>query len=160
MTGILERAGRHVYLSAHAEHLDAFEGEIVAAQARGVQLDVLCFGASRVEIANGRMLQHASTEGSVYRHHQARHVALVADNTDSVWALAPNGDDWTAAVFTDPLVTALVKGYIRHDIFVQQMYADFTDELRARYGPGLHQLVQPAAAAKPRKTAKRRSRSA
>jgi sugar-specific transcriptional regulator TrmB len=159
---MLRQAGRHVYLSTHADLLARFDADVVDAQARGVQFDLLCFGSSAVTVSRGRKLQHASTEGMVYRHHQARHLAVVADSTDALWALAPNGSDWDAAVAADPLFTALVKGFIRHDLDVQQIYADFPEELRARYGPGLQQLRQPAqpASAPPETSRKRRSRSA
>jgi HTH-type transcriptional regulator, sugar sensing transcriptional regulator len=141
---MLGSAERHVYLSAHAHHLARFASAISAAQDRGVRFDVLCFGKARLSLRNGRLLQHASTEGVVYRHHQARHLAVVADSHDGMWALAPNGDDWDAALTADPLFVALVKGYVRHDLYVQQMYADLPAELTARYGPGLQQLVRPA----------------
>jgi hypothetical protein len=141
----LGRAERHVYLSTHATHLAGFASAISAAQDRGVRFDVLCFGKTKLTLRNGRLLQHSSTEGVVYRHHQARHLAVVVDNHHVLWALAPNGDDWDAATTTDPLFVALVKGYVRHDLYVQQMYADFPKELTARYGPGLQQLVRPPA---------------
>jgi hypothetical protein len=112
-----------------------------------------------VTIDRGRKLQHASTEGMVYRHHQARHLAVVVDSTNTLWALAPNGSDWDAAVAADLLLTALVKGFIRHDLDVQQIYADFPDELRARYGPGLQRLRQPAEpTSEPPRTSVRRGR--
>lgn len=85
---------------------------------------------------------HTSTEG-VLDHHQARHLAVVVDNHHTLRALAPDGHDRNAAVINDPLFTAVVKEYVRHDRYVQQIYADFPDELSARYGPGLQYLVQP-----------------
>ncbi|WP_219925809.1 hypothetical protein [Streptomyces sporangiiformans] len=109
-----------------------------------MRFDVVCFGPVPVTVHKGRAVQHTSTEGTLYRHHQARHLAVVADNHDTLWALAPDGHSWSTAVITDPLFTAAIKGYIRHDLYVQQIYADFTDELHAHYGPGLQQLVQPA----------------
>jgi HTH-type transcriptional regulator, sugar sensing transcriptional regulator len=142
---MIARSERHVYLSAHAHHLARFASVISVAQDRGVRFDVLCFGKARLSIRDGQVLQHASTEGVVYRHHQTRHLALVADSHAMLWALAPNGDDWDAALTTDPLFVALVKGYVRHDLYVQQMYADFPKELTARYGPGLQQLLRPPA---------------
>ncbi|TQM36830.1 transcriptional regulator [Pseudonocardia cypriaca] len=159
---MLRQAGRHVYLSTHAEQLARFDADIADAQARGVEFDLLCFGSSKVTVPRGRMLQHASTEGMVYRHHQARHLAVVVDSTDALWALAPNGSDWDAAVAADPLFTALVKGFIRHDLDVQQIYADFPEELRARYGPGLQQLRRPAdpTSAQPSAPIERTSRGA
>jgi sugar-specific transcriptional regulator TrmB len=159
---MLRQAGRHVYLSTHADQLARFDQDIADAQARGVQFDLLCFGSSPVTVERGRKLQHASTEGMVYRHHQARHLAIVVDSTDALWALAPNGNDWDAAVAADPLFTALVKGFVRHDLDVQQIYADFPEELRARYGAGLQDLRRPAdSASVQRETpAKHSSRSA
>ena len=41
---------------------------------------------------------------------------------------------------SDPLLTALVKGFIRHDIFAQRMFRDFSAEMVARYGAGLEGL--------------------
>lgn len=136
------RARRHVYLSGHVEHLAGFQGDIAGAEALGVRFDVLCFGRGDLVIGNGLLLEHASTDRVVYRHHQARHLAVVADNRDTLWALAPDGTDWTAATSTDALLTAVVKGYIRHDLFVQQIYADFSEELTERYGPGLQRLLR------------------
>jgi hypothetical protein len=40
----------------------------------------------------------------------------------------------------DPLLTALVKGFVRHDIFTQRMFRDFSSEMLARYGQGLEGL--------------------
>jgi hypothetical protein len=49
----------------------------------------------------------------------------------------------------DPLLTALVKGFVRHDLFIQRVYHDLTDEMIERYGPGLAGLFDwhPAASA-------------
>jgi hypothetical protein len=37
-----------------------------------------------------------------------------------------------------------VKGYIRHDMYVQQITEDFGPVLEERYGPGLGALVRTA----------------
>jgi len=141
--GLLDRARRHVYLSAHAEQLAEMAAAVTAADERGVRLDVLCFGSAGLDLAHGRVLAHASTDGVLYRHHQARHLALVADGEQTLWALAADGQRWEALAATDALLAAVVKGYVRHDLYVQQIFADFPAELTARYGPGLDQLVTP-----------------
>jgi sugar-specific transcriptional regulator TrmB len=160
---LIEGARRHVYLSAHAAQLAGFAGAITRADERGVRLDVLCFESAQLNLAHGRVLVHASTAGVVYRHHQARHLALVADGEQVLWALAADGRRWDALAASDPLLAAVVKGYIRHDIYVQQIFADFPEELAARYGPGLDKLVTPYAAEPPTAPARakaRRSKSA
>lgn len=168
--GLLDAAQRHVYLSVHTDQLGELAGAVRRADQRGVRLDVLCFGRTDLELAHGRVLRHASTEGMVYRHHQARQVAIVADGEHTLWALAADGRAWDAVVAADQLLVAVVKGYIRHDLYVQEIFSDFTPQLQQRYGPGLDKLVSPyaeagertAAAGRVRRkaTAGRRARSA
>jgi sugar-specific transcriptional regulator TrmB len=165
---LLDGCERHAYLSAHADQLAELTPAVRRADARGVRLDVLCFGKLELELTHGRLLHHASTDGMVYRHHQARQVALVADGQQTLWALAADGTQWDAVVATDPLLAAVVKGYIRHDLYVQEIFADFPEQLKAAYGPGLDKLVTPYAEAGERaatsrsraKTTPRRKRSA
>jgi sugar-specific transcriptional regulator TrmB len=140
-TEAISRATRHVYISGHAQQLAQLQAELTAAEERGVALDVLCFGKAKLKVTNGRLLTHSSTDGVIYRHHQARHLALVADNATAVWALAPSGDDWNSLIGHDQMLTSVIKGYIRHDTYVQQIYEDFREPLDARYGPGLKALI-------------------
>jgi hypothetical protein len=142
-------ARRHVYVSAHSDQLADLAGELQGADARGVRVDVLAFGRPRLKLPHGRLLTHSSTEGMVYRHHQARHLALVVDSRTALWALAPAGHDWDSLSGDDPLLTAVVKGYIRHDTYVQQIYADFPTVLQGRYGSGLEGLITPVLPAEP-----------
>jgi HTH-type transcriptional regulator, sugar sensing transcriptional regulator len=141
---MISRATRHVYVSLHSDQLDDLAAELQAADKAGVRCDVLCFGHASLELENGRFLQHSSTHGIVYRHHQARHLALVADSESALWALAEDGTQWDSHVGVDPLLVAVVKGYIRHDMYVQQIFADFGDELVDRYGDGLEKLILSA----------------
>lgn len=140
---MISRATRHVYISLHSDQLDEFTAELRGADKAGVRCDVLCFGHASLELENGRFLQHSSTHGIVYRHHQARHLAVVVDSESAAWALAEDGTQWDSHVGVDPLLVAVVKGYIRHDMYVQQIFADFGDELVERYGDGLEQLILP-----------------
>jgi hypothetical protein len=130
-----------MYVSGHGTHLEALAGEIRAADRRGVRIDILSFGEPPFSLNNGMVIRHSSTDGIVYRHHQARHLAITGDNAAALWALAPEGDKWEAVwAESDPLLTALVKGFIRHDIFGQRMFRDFSAEMVARYGAGLEGL--------------------
>ena len=138
---LIGKAADRMYVSGHGSYLDALAGEIQAADRRGVRIDVLCFGEPPFSLKNGVVIRHSSTDGVVYRHHQARHLAITCDNAAALWALAPEGDKWEGVwADSDPLLTALVKGFIRHDIFGQRMFRDFSAEMVARYGPGLEGL--------------------
>lgn len=142
---LLSKAEEHVYLAGSSEELAELGPGVAAAQDRGVRFDVLHFGRPPFAISNGRLLAHASTDGVLFRHHQARYLALVADGSTALWSLAPGGADWQGQWLADALFAALVKGYIRHDLYVQQIYADLPEPLTERYGPGLNGLIAPSA---------------
>ena len=138
---LIAKATERMYVSGHGSYLDALAEEIRAADRRGVRIDILCFGEPPFGLHNGAVIRHSSTDGVIYRHHQARHLAVTCDNAAALWALAPEGDKWEAVwADGDPLLTALVKGFIRHDIFSQRMFRDFSAEMLARYGAGLEGL--------------------
>jgi sugar-specific transcriptional regulator TrmB len=138
---LISNATERIYVSGHGTYLDALGEEITAADRRGVRIDVLCFGDPPFSLHNGLVIRHSSTEGVVYRHHQSRHLAVTCDAAAALWALAPEGDKWEAVWSdSDALLTALVKGFIRHDIFSQRMFRDFSGEMLARYGAGLEGL--------------------
>jgi sugar-specific transcriptional regulator TrmB len=147
LADLIDSAERHLYVSTHADQLTAIADHLKQADERGVRVDLLCFGRTKLELAHGRVLGHVSTEGMIYRHHQARHVALVADSEKTLWALAADGQQWDAVIAADPLIAAVVKGFVRHDLYVQEIFSDFREQLVARYGPGLDALVSPHLAA-------------
>jgi hypothetical protein len=71
-----------------------------------------------------------------------------------VWAVAEDGADWQSVAGHDQLLAALAKGYIRHDIWLQQIWSEFHDVLAERWGPGMQELVgelsaRPARPARP-----------
>jgi HTH-type transcriptional regulator, sugar sensing transcriptional regulator len=142
----IDGSRRHVYLSVNCQDLRAVAAALERADGRGVVCDVLHFGEPVVALRHGRAVGHDSTRGVVYRRHQARHLAVVADSADVVWAVAEDGADWQSVAGRDKLLAALAKGYIRHDIYVQQIWNEFHDVLAQRWGPGMQQLVGEFAA--------------
>jgi sugar-specific transcriptional regulator TrmB len=146
---VIDGSRRHVYLSVNCPDPQVIASAIGRADARGVVCDVLHFGEPIVELSHGRTVGHDSTRGVVYRRHQARHVAVVADSADVVWALAEDGMNWQSVAGRDPLLAALAKGYIRHDIYVQQIWNEFHEVLAERWGPGMQQLVGELSARRP-----------
>ena len=138
---IIDGSQRHVYVSVNCTRQQAIAAAISRADDRGVTLDVLHFGRPVAQVRHGRTVAHDSTRGVIYRRHQARHVAIVADSRDVIWAVAEDGVSWQSLVGQDHMLAALAKGYIRHDIYVQQIWNDFHDVLELRYGPGMQRLV-------------------
>lgn len=136
----LTAATRRVYLSASSQELTALKPAITAATERDVDVVVLAFGRKKVALGKARVFHHASTDGALFRHHQARHIALVVDSRQTVNAVAADGTLWRAIRTSSEPVIAAVKGFIRHDIDLQQVFADFGPQLLEAYGPGLQAL--------------------
>lgn len=137
---VIDAATRRIYLSATAQELASLRPSIQSCVKRGVDVVVLCFGKMPFQSQGVRVFRHASTQGAVFRHHQARHIALVADSRRTIFGLTPDGHAWSGIDTGSVLVIAVVKGYIRHDIDLQQIFGDFSDDLLEAYGPGLQQL--------------------
>ena len=158
-TEALRDATRRIYLSATANELRSLSTPISDCVARGVDVIVLCFGRNPFSSDSGiKAFVHASTNGAVYRHHQARHVALVVDSHVAVFGIAADERKWSGVLTTSEPIVAVVKGYIRHDIDLQQVFGDFSAELVEAYGPGLQGLETYRAEAHPEPTGELRAR--
>jgi HTH-type transcriptional regulator, sugar sensing transcriptional regulator len=53
---------------------------------------------------------------------------------------SPSGGTNFPVTRGNSLQASVVKGYVRHDIFVQRIYDDMPQELEARYGKGVLSL--------------------
>ncbi len=137
----LSRSRSRVYLSGRTDELKGLAAAVEAASERGVQFVIVHFGRLPFQPPPGKVMRHASTEGTLYASRKARHLAVVVDSRWALWALARDGRVWDVMCGEVPLMVSLVKSYIRHDLFVQRMYADLPAELEALYGPGLLQLT-------------------
>ncbi|MGH7764620.1 MAG: TrmB family transcriptional regulator [Candidatus Dormibacteraceae bacterium] len=134
-------ARTRVYISGRGEDLKGLAGAIDEASERGVQFVIVHFGRLGFQAPRGKIMRHASTEGTLYASRKAHHLAVVVDSRWALWALARDGHEWEVMYGEMPLVASLVKSYVRHDLFVQRMYADLPNELESLYGPGLLQLT-------------------
>jgi HTH-type transcriptional regulator, sugar sensing transcriptional regulator len=134
-----------LYVSGWAPHLTDLKQPLQAADRRDVEIVALYFGgALSFEIEHGHGFRHASTEGALYRHHRSRQLAVVADSTSVMWALAPDGDDWSGIYSEDMRLIMVVKAYVRHDIYVQKLNEQLGEQMRKVFGPGLEYLTNVA----------------
>lgn len=144
---ILASAGTHVYLSGHGPVLEQLADEVAAAADRDVEFTILHFGELPFPAPRGRAVRHATTDAVLRPSARARHLAVVADSRYALWAVARDGRRWEGLHADDALLAGVVKGYIRHDVFVQRMYEELPDELEQHFGPGLLKLADLSAPA-------------
>lgn len=138
---ILGTATEHVYLSGHGSVLEELAEEVTAAATRGVEFTILHFGELPFPAPRGRTFRHATTDAVLRPSVRARHLAVVTDSQHALWAVARDGRRWEGLHADDPLLASVVKGYIRHDVFVQRMYEELPEELESHFGHGLLQLA-------------------
>ena len=154
---MIASARGRVYLSGKTRDLLTLKSTAEHASAGGVEFVVLHFGRPPFKLDNARMVSHTSTEGMLYRRHRAGHLALVADSEVALWALAPGGTDWTGVYMDNPLFASALKAYMRHDIYLQRIFADFGEDLRQQYGLGLERLTDLTPEGSPASAAPRRA---
>jgi sugar-specific transcriptional regulator TrmB len=136
----IARARTRVYLHARSDELRPLAPAVAAASERGVEFVIVHFGPLPFARPRGQVVRHESTEGTLYPSRKSRHLAVVVDSEWSLWALARDGEHWEGMHGAEALLAGLVKTYIRHDLFVQRMYADAPELFEERYGPGLLRL--------------------
>ncbi|MBI2755886.1 MAG: TrmB family transcriptional regulator [Chloroflexi bacterium] len=139
-TAAVGRATRKVYLSGRWDDLAPLADAVHEALARDVTFVIMHFGPLPFDVPGGSTFRHASTEGTLYPSHKAHHLAVVADSTHAVWAVARDGVTWEGIAAEDGVFASVVKGFVRHDIMIQRIYADFPEPLTELYGPGLLEL--------------------
>ncbi len=138
-------ARTRVYLSGRRDELTDLGDAVAQASTAGAEFVLVHFGKLPFATPPGTVVRHASTDGVLYRQRRARHLAVVVDSTWCLWGVAKDGKTWDILISDAPLLAGLVKAYIRHDLFVQRIFADFPAELEERYGSGLLELASLSA---------------
>ncbi|HVB54590.1 MAG TPA: helix-turn-helix domain-containing protein [Candidatus Acidoferrales bacterium] len=138
----IEGASIRVYLHGRRDELKPLAGAVEQAAARGVEFVLVHFGTLPFPVPPGRVVRHSSTDGTRYASRDVRHLAVVVDSRWGLWVLSRDGRPDDGFYADSPLLASLVKTYIRHDLFVQRIYADFATELEEQYGRGLVSLTE------------------
>jgi sugar-specific transcriptional regulator TrmB len=133
-------ARTRVYLSGNRDELAGLRAAVGQAATNGVEFVVVHFGRLPFPSPHGQIVRHASTDGVIYRSRHARHLAVAVDSRWALWGVARDGTQWDILASESPLLASLVKAYIRHDLFVQRIFADLPAELERLYGSGLLEL--------------------
>lgn len=140
----ISAATEKVYITGWGEDFARIATALRAAEGRGVEVIAMVFGRGKVSLKRGSLYRHASTSKVLYRSHQNRHLAVIADGETAMWAVAFQRGDWSTLEFADRRLIGLLRQFIRHDIYVQKIYAAVGDEMESAFGPGLELLVDLA----------------
>ena len=134
---VIRSAATKIYVSAWDTELGDLVGDFAVAEKNGAAVVALTFGRKPFALNGGLVFRHMSTSKMVYPNHRNRHFALVSDGHRSVWGQYSPDDNWSGLISQDRRMVSLVRGFIRHDIYVQKTYEQFGEEMEGVFGPGL-----------------------
>lgn len=137
----ISSAGEKIYVTGWGEDFPRLARALHEAEERGVEVVAMVFGRGRFSLKQGSLYRHTSTSKVLYRSHQNRHLAVIADGETAMWAVAFQGGDWSTLEFDDRRLIGLLRQFVRHDIYVQKIYAALGGEMESAFGPGLELLV-------------------
>ena len=123
---LADGAGRTLLLSLRAEEMEALEGPLRDALARGVKVASVHFGTPAVRV--GQVFSHP-VQGTAYAGGRQRGFVMVADSREAVTAEIARGGAVKGAGSAHRGFVALAEEYVRHDIYMMK--------IARRFGPGL-----------------------
>ncbi len=137
----IKSARTKLYISGWEGELSELAEDVDSAADAGVATVALVFGRGPVPIRVGRVFQHLSTAKMVYPNHQNRHLAIVRDGLEAIWAMFSPEQGWTGLISSDRRMIGLTRGFIRHDIYVQKTFEQFGPAMEEVFGPGMELLA-------------------
>lgn len=147
---LIATAHEEVLISGWPAELQQLLATLDAALERGVRVAVLAFTPQH-EVAPlfADLLHHPTLSAfghAMFPSVQDRHrdqAAFVADGAATLLMSGSTGAEWVGVRTTNPAVVETVANYIRHDIYINKIYAAFGPQLQAAYGPQLALLLDP-----------------
>ncbi len=112
--------------------------DLAAAQERGVHVVSIQMGTVAVEV--GRVFRHFMIP-VVYEVH-GKELVLVVDKTHGMFMVRSQGNGVEGYYSSNRGLVQLIENYVRHDIFINRAIHDFKDEMLARYGSELEELLK------------------
>lgn len=154
-TALLERAVRLIELSQEELLISIWPHELGHimhpldfALERGVKVAIMIFATpqevqdSMKALARHSHLfafSHAMLPTVHVRH--GKQAAFVADSTAALLMSGASSHEWLGVWTSNPAVVGTVTNYIRHDIYINKVFASSYDDLAGIYGSNLERLL-------------------
>jgi sugar-specific transcriptional regulator TrmB len=152
---LLERASRLIDLAQEELLMSLWPTEVPhimeaarRALERGVDVAVMIFATPAeivsllrplAEFTNLYVFTHALLPTTHARH--GNQAAFVADDSAALLMSGASSQSWLGVWTSNPAVVRTVANYIRHDIYINKVYASAYEELSQRYGRHFERLL-------------------
>lgn len=120
-----------VLLSIWPVEIEVLLKSIREAEARGVKVAIVHYGASNIKI--GQLYRHP-VEDTVYKQKDVRGFSLVADSKEVLIGKIDKGRQTEAIWSMNEGFVMIVEDYIRHDIYFMKLVERFDPLLKEKFG--------------------------
>lgn len=135
---LIQQAQSSLYLDAWLEELKQLQGDLLAAEKRGVKVVVISVGTIHLDLANiydhGREEEWA-VEGS-------RNILLIVDSQEVITGEIGRNKASTALYSQNSSLVELVKESMVHEIMLLEIKKEFSEQLTQKFGKNLHLLTE------------------
>jgi len=128
---MIANASREIIISAYASEMAVIQQELEAASQRGVQIAIVHFGQTNYQL--GTIYIHP-IEDTLAAERGGRILTAVADQSIAINATIPGHEPASGAWSRNASFVLLAEDYIKHDIYLAKIVADFGPELANSYG--------------------------
>lgn len=136
---IIRSAKLHIWIKAHQSLLDEHYAEMRDAAARGVSILIILFGddAERFRFGmNARVYLH---EGNGIRVGNADNLLTITADFNTALTATMHGEVHAAHTRNESIVT-MAESFIRHDLYLAEIFQRFGPQIDAAFGPFLASL--------------------
>jgi len=135
---VIGRAERRILFQTWAEDAPIFRDALVAATARGVEVDVIAYGDPDYPFA--RVYLHEPGPEQITDEYGGRWVIVSADAAEIVAGIVSLGEESRAAWSRHPGLVMPITEQIKHDLYIAELLLTHRDVLETTFGPGLERL--------------------
>jgi sugar-specific transcriptional regulator TrmB len=134
---MVSTAEKTIIISVWPAEFEALSASLIDAEARGLKIAVLHYGATHIKA--GRIYRHPA-EDTIHSQKGGRGFTLVADSKEAITAKISSGG--TEAIWSmNEAFVITAEGYVRHDIYQMKIMSRFAPALKEKFGEKYERLL-------------------
>lgn len=134
---LISQAEQSLLISLWAEELTWCQDALNSAEARGIQIALVHFGAPTIHIG---ATYHHPAEQTLYSEKGGRGLTAVADSNQVVIATVKHNNIVEGAWSRNDSFVTVAEDYIKHDVYITKVTRFLGDEVVARFGEDYSRL--------------------
>ncbi|PPA69076.1 TrmB family transcriptional regulator [Jeotgalibacillus proteolyticus] len=126
-----------IIISCWSRELEVLKELLFETHERGIKIVTLVFDRKQMDVP-WKSFSHYKGDSALNRH--SGEFSIVVDNKKAILLQSLEGSPHSV-VSSHPVMVSTTRNYIRHDIYVNRMLADFEKDVTTYYGDELEKLI-------------------